>query len=75
MSENKENSQLNLNTQDLQKAIEDEGLIVYKKSDEDKRQVSIESGEESYFTMLAMEMLELSDKYKRDVDEIHKMFF
>lgn len=41
MSENKENSQILLNTQDLQNAIQDEGLIVYKKADEEKRQVNI----------------------------------
>jgi hypothetical protein len=48
---------------------------VYKKHDEEKRQVNVTSGEEAYFALLAADMLDIAEKYKRDVDDIHKIFF
>ena len=56
-------------------AVQNEGIVVYKKNDDEKRMVNITKGEEAFFALLASDMLELADKYKRDVDEIHKMFF
>ena len=32
-------------------------------------------GEVAYFALLASDMLELAEKYKRDVDDVHHMFF
>ena len=48
---------------------------MYKKHDEEKRQVNVTSGEEAYFALLAADMLDIAEKYKRDVDDIHKIFF
>lgn len=73
----KENENLNIQVhQDtLMEAVEKEGIIVYKKFDEDQRNVALTNGEAAYFALLASDMLELADKYKRDIDEIHKIFF
>ncbi len=49
--------------------------MVYKKHDEEKRQVNISSPDEAFFALLATDMLDLAEKYKRDVDEMHRMFF
>ena len=34
-------------------AVEKEGIVVFKKSDYDKRQVKVSNGEEAYFALLA----------------------
>lgn len=33
------------------------------------------NGQEAYFALLAQDLLDLADKYKRDIDEVHKIFF
>lgn len=35
----------------------------------------ITDGEVAFFALLAQDMLDLAEKYKRDVDEVHKLFF
>ena len=50
---------------------------MFKKGYEDSsvRQVKITSAESAFFALLASDMLTLSEKYKRDVDDVHKLFF
>ena len=55
-------------SQDLLDAVHQEGLIVYRRDDEEKRQVAVTEGEAAFFALLAADMLEMADKYKRDVD-------
>ena len=61
--------------QDLLSLVESEGLIAFRRDDQEKRQVAITEGESAFFALLAADMLEIAEKYKRDVDEIHRMFF
>ncbi len=56
-------------------AVEKEQILVFKKFDEEKRQVNLTNGQEAYFALLAQDLLDLADKYKRDIDEVHKIFF
>ncbi len=37
--------------------------------------MNITEGESAFFALLAADMLDLAEKYKRDVDDVHKMFF
>ena len=32
-------------------------------------------GEVAFFALLASDMLDLAEKYKRDVDDVHRLFF
>jgi hypothetical protein len=59
----------------LIETVQSEGLIVYKRDDEEKRAISITDGEVAFFALLASDMLDLAEKYKRDVDDVHRMFF
>lgn len=59
----------------LLEAVTNEGLIVYRRDDEEKRQVAVTEGDVAFFALLAADMLDLAEKYKRDVDEVHRMFF
>ncbi len=63
------------NAQTLIETVQSEGLIVYKRDDEEKRAISITDGEVAFFALLASDMLDLAEKYKRDVDDVHRMFF
>ena len=63
------------NSQEMMEAVQSEGLIVYRRDDEEKRQVNVSEGEIAYFALLASDMLEIAEKYKRDVDEVHRLFF
>ncbi len=56
-------------------AVEAEGLVVYRRDDSEKRQVAVTEGEVAYFALLAADMLDLAEKYKRDVEEVHLLFF
>ena len=49
--------------------------MVFKRDDEEKRQVNVTNGEDAFFALLASDMLDLAEKYKRDVDELHRLFF
>jgi hypothetical protein len=60
---------------DMVEAVEKEGLVVVKRHDMERRQVKMVKGEESYFALLAKDLLEISEKYRRDIDEVHKVFF
>ena len=51
------------------------GIVIYRKDDEDKREVKVTKGEAAYFALLASDMLDLAEKYKRDVDDVHRLFF
>jgi Txe/YoeB family toxin of Txe-Axe toxin-antitoxin module len=58
--------------------VEKEGIVVFTKEgkeDADSRVVKLENGEEAYYALLASDMLQLSNKYKRDIDEVHKIFY
>jgi hypothetical protein len=35
----------------------------------------VTDGEEGFFALLASDMLDLAEKYKRDVDDVHRLFF
>ena len=59
----------------MKEAFEKENLVIYKKDDYEKREVSINTGEQAYFALLASDMLSLADKYKRNVEDIHAIFF
>ena len=63
------------NAQTLIETVQSEGLIVYKRDDEEKRAISITDGEVAFFALLASDLLDLAEKYKRDVDDVHRMFF
>lgn len=55
--------------------------MIYRKDDEEKREVFLPSveeqgaGEVAYFALLAADMLELAEKYRRDVDDVHHIYF
>jgi hypothetical protein len=59
----------------LIETVQSEGLIVYKRDDEEKRQIAVTDGEVAFFALLASDMLDLAEKYKRDVDDVHRLFF
>lgn len=59
----------------LLEAFKAENLLVYRRDDEEKRTIAVNDGEVAFFALLAQDMLELADKYKRDVDEVHRLFF
>lgn len=63
------------NAQTLLETVQNEGLIVYKRDDEEKRQIAVTDGEVAFFALLASDMLDLAEKYKRDVDDVHRLFF
>lgn len=63
------------NAQTLLETVQSEGLIVYKRDDEEKRQIAVTEGEVAFFALLASDMLDLAEKYKRDVDDVHRLFF
>jgi hypothetical protein len=68
----------NMSSKELLDAVEKEGILVYKNDSADrdgKRQVKLTNGEEAYFALLAQDMLNLAEKYKRDVEHIHRLFF
>ena len=66
---------LPVSSQDLLDAVNQEGLIVFRRDDEEKRQVAVTESEAAFFALLAADMLELAEKYKRDVDQVHRLFF
>ena len=35
----------------------------------------VSSGEEAYFALLAADLMAIAEKYRRDIEEIHKIFF
>ena len=37
--------------------------------------MAVTEGEAGFFALLAADMLELAEKYKRDVDQVHRIFF
>lgn len=55
--EDKENESVNnlpsMNSEELMRLVERQGLLVYKKDDSEKRQVKITTGKEAYFALLA----------------------
>jgi hypothetical protein len=55
--------------------VHSSGIVIYRKDDEDKREVKVTEGEAAYFALLASDMLDLAEKYKRDVDDVHRLFF
>lgn len=59
----------------MEEAFQRENLVVYKKVDYEKREVKASTGEEAYFALLASDMLNLAEKYKRNVEDIHSIFF
>jgi len=63
------------NSRQLLDLVQQEGIVIYKRDDEEKRQVNITEGEVAFFALLASDMLDLAEKYKRDVDEVHQLFF
>lgn len=56
-------------------AVAAEGLVVYRRDDQEKREVAVTEGEVAFFALLAADMLDLAEKYKRDVDDVHRLFF
>jgi len=36
---------------------------------------SVEEGKEAFFAMIAQDMLSLSEKFDKDIDEVHKIFY
>ena len=42
---------------------------------ESNKLVPIDQGRDAYFALLAQDMLSLADKFSKDVDEVHKLFF
>lgn len=54
--ENKENianEELEAHANELMEAVTKEGIVVFKRLDDEKRQVKIQTGEEAYFALLA----------------------
>lgn len=37
--------------------------------------VDLKSGQESYFALLAAEMMKIADEYGKDVHSVHKVFY
>ena len=66
---------MGIDTKKLLDTVEKEGIVVFKNNGESKEQVQLVTGQEAYFALLAQDMLTLADKYKRDVDQLHKLFF
>lgn len=46
-----------MNSQELLEAVERENIVVFKKNNDDRRQVKLTTGEEAYFAILAQDML------------------
>lgn len=42
---------------------------------EHNKLMPIDQGREAYFALLAQDMLSLAEKFSKDVDEVHKLFF
>jgi len=64
-----------LNSEELKEAVKDAGIIVMTHENGQKREINCATGEEAFFALLAHDMIALGEKYKKDVDEVHKMFF
>jgi hypothetical protein len=80
MGDDKENCSKIMNSDELMEAVDREGILVFKNGnygddDLEKRQVKVTNGLDAYFVMLASDMLSLAEKYKRDIEEVHKMFY
>lgn len=45
------------------------------KKGDDQRKVEIVTGEQAFFALIAHDMIELSKRYRKDVDELHKIFY
>jgi len=41
----------------------------------EKREVKVTTGQEAYFALLSTELLDLAKKYKRNIEDVHKIFF
>ena len=67
----------NLSEAQIMDAVSKQDLLVFNRFDLDERNIIFKSGEadKAFFALLASEMLEIADKYKRDVEEVHKIFF
>ena len=63
-----------LNSEELIKAVESSGLLVYKKEDSEKRHPKTLTGVEAYYAFLCKDLQEIAAKYKRNVDDIHTIF-
>ncbi|CDW88076.1 UNKNOWN [Stylonychia lemnae] len=73
--ENTNSQNLIMNQEELLDAAESEQILVFKKFGEEKRQVNLTNGQEAFFALLAQDLMEIADNYKRDIDEVHKIFF
>jgi seryl-tRNA synthetase len=65
----------NLNSDQVQEAMKKQDLMVFSRWNNEERQITHDETDKGYFALLASEMLEIADKYKRDVEEVHKIFF
>lgn len=74
-NESAHNNLPSMNSEELMRAVEKAGLLVYKKDDSERRQVKISSGKEAYFALLAQDMLQIAAKYKRSIEDVHRIFY
>ena len=70
---NKENQEVLANSQELIDMVNKEGIVVTRK--ENGSRVELGTGQEAYYALLAKDMLNIADKYKKDVGEVHLLFY
>ena len=73
VGEDKENQEIAANSQELLDMVTKQGIVVTSKETGSK--VDINSGQEAYFALLAQDMISIADKYKKDVMEVHQLFY
>lgn len=59
-------------TDQMKQQAEANSLVV---RDKEGNQVSLDEGKQAFFALLAQDMLQLAEKYSKDIDEVHKLYY
>ena len=64
---------INGNSQDLLDMVDKQGIVVTQKAN--GIPVKIQTGQEAYFALLAQDMFKIAERYNKDIQEVHKIFY
>jgi hypothetical protein len=64
---------INANSQDLLDMVEKQGIVVTQKGK--GTPIEIQTGQEAYFALLAQDMFKIAQRYNKDIQEVHKIFY
>lgn len=73
--EENQSSEQVLDKNELEKIVKETKIAIIKKNDEEKKTIKIKSGDEAFYALISTDMIQIAEKYKRDVDDVHKIFY